>query len=53
MEKSNKPTPELKALFQELISIGVKQHNRRDWAIITWRNCTPFNLFKLRDLMSN
>jgi len=46
-----KPSDKLKALFQELISIDTKQTGRRDWSIIKWRHMTPFNQFKLMDLM--
>jgi len=53
MTTTNKPSTELKKLFQELVSIMTSFCGRRDWAILTYKNMAPFNNFKLIDLMSN
>ena len=50
--KAIQPTPELKNLFAELVSITAKETNRIDWAIMRWKSAEPFNQFRLIELMS-
>ncbi len=45
-------SPQLKSLFQELVSITTADIKRRDWAILRTRNLAPFNQFSLKDLFS-
>jgi len=53
MTTTNKPSTELKNLFQELVYLMTCDCGRRDWALLTYKNLHPFNNFKLIDLMSN